>query len=74
MAMTFDEVRQIIENGTLGSEVIKEHREYPGFPYDYAYTSYDWVIESDEVATGKEQLLFILNELEDMYDPKEGTK
>lgn len=72
MAMTFDEVRQIIENGTLGSEVIKEHKEYPGFPYDYTYTSYNWVIESDGVATGKEQLLLILEELEARYDPKEG--
>lgn len=74
MAMTFDEVRQIIKNGTLGSEVIKEHREYPGFPYDYTYTSHNWVIESDGVATGKEQLLFILAELEAMYDPKEEMK
>ena len=72
MAITFYEVRQIIKNGTLGSEVIKEYREYrPGFLYNYTHTSHNWVIESDGVATGKEQLLFILEELEAMYDPEE---
>ena len=58
---TFDDVRQYIENGTVGHTVGSSKEE----PYRH-----DWLIEDDGVASGKEQLLFLLEELEASYVPK----
>lgn len=62
--MTFDDVRQYIENGTVG-HVVRDT--------DF-YNKEDWLIESDGVLSGKEQLLFLLNELEDTYGLKGVNK
>lgn len=58
---TFDDVRQYIENGTVGHTVGSSKEE----PHRH-----DWLIEDDGVASGKEQLLFLLGELEASYVPK----
>lgn len=63
MAMDFDEVRQIILGNTLGEEM------------DMSRYHNDFIVESDGVLTGREQLLFLLGELKEYYVPKvEMTK
>lgn len=58
MSMDFDEVRQIILGNTLGEDIdISRYHE-------------DFIIESDGLLTGREQLLFLLGELRDNYVPK----
>lgn len=58
MAMDFDEVRQIILGNTLGEDI------------DMSKYHNDFIIESDGVLTGREQLLFLLGELKEYYVPK----
>lgn len=61
---TFDDVRQYIENGTVGHAV-------PSNPEFYGT---DWLIESDGVLSGKGQLLYLLDELEATYGLKGVNK
>ena len=58
MSMDFDEVRQIILGNTLGEDM------------DMSRYHNDFIIESDGLLTGREQLLFLLGELRDNYVPK----
>ena len=62
MAMYFDEVRQIILGNTLGEEI------------DMSKYHNDFIVESDGVLTGREQLLFLLDELKEYYVPKVEMK
>lgn len=55
--MTFDEVTEIICGDTLGVDVSDE----PG--------KKDFIIKDDMVATGREALLFLINELRRTYAP-----
>lgn len=57
MAMDFDEVGQIILGNTLGEDM------------DMSRYHNDFIIESDGVLTGREQLLFLLGELKEYYMP-----
>ena len=57
MAMDFDEVQQIILGNTLGEEI------------DMSKYHNDFIVESDGVLTGREQLLFLLGELKEYYMP-----
>ena len=57
MSMDFDEVRQIILGNTLGEDI------------DMSRYHEDFIIESDGLLTGREQLLFLLGELRDNYLP-----
>lgn len=56
--MDFDEVQQIILGNTLGEDM------------DMSRYHNDFIVESDGVLTGREQLLFLLGELRDNYVPK----
>lgn len=63
MSMDFDEVQRIILGNTLGEDM------------DMSRYHNDFIVESDGVLTGREQLLFLLGELRDNYVPKvEMTK
>ena len=57
MAMDFDEVGRIILGNTLGEEI------------DMSRYHNDFIVESDGVLTGREQLLFLLGELNEYYVP-----
>lgn len=57
MAMDFDEVGRIILGNTLGEEI------------DMSRYHNDFIVESDGVLTGREQLLFLLGELKEYYLP-----
>lgn len=61
---TFNDVRQYIENGTVGHAVTVTYKD------ELLRRRHDWLIEDDGVASGKEQLLFLLEELEASYVPK----
>lgn len=61
---TFDDVRQYIENGTVGQAVTVTYKDV------LHRHRHDWLIEDDGVLSGEEQLLFLLNELEASYVPK----
>lgn len=61
---TFDDVRQYIENGTVGHAVTVTYKD------ELLRRRHDWLIEDDGVLSGEEQLLFLLNELEASYVPK----
>lgn len=56
--MDFDEVGRIILGNTLGEDI------------DMSRYHEDFIIESDGVLTGREQLLFLLGELRDNYLPR----
>lgn len=57
MSMDFDEVGRIILGNTLGEDI------------DMSRYHEDFIIESDGVLTGREQLLFLLGELRHNYLP-----
>lgn len=57
MAMKFDEIATIILGNTLGKDI------------DMSRYHNDFIIECDGVLTGREQLLFLLNELKEYYMP-----
>lgn len=57
MAITFDEVVEIIWGNTLGIDASDE----PG--------KKDFIIKDDMVATGREALTFLIRELKDTYAP-----
>lgn len=61
---TFDDVRQYIENGTVGQAVTVTYKD------ELIRHRHDWLIEDDGVLSGKGQLLFLLDELEASYVPK----
>lgn len=56
--MDFDEVRRIILGNTLGEDM------------DMSRYHNDFIVESDGVLTGREQLLLLLGELRDNYVPR----
>lgn len=62
MAMNFEEVKQVVLGNSLG----------------YDFTGGDdgkaFLIEDDGVLTGREQLMFLLNELVENYDDTKSTK
>lgn len=60
--MDFDEVQRIILGNTLGEDM------------DMSRYHNDFIVESDGVLTGREQLLFLLGELRDNYVPKVEMK
>ena len=64
MAMKFDEVKRIIDAGTLGKVVLESNGDKSKYrPKE------NLLITDDGLLTGPEQLFFILDELEDTYSP-----
>ena len=57
MPMNFDEVATITLGNTLGKDI------------DVSRYHHDFIIECDGVLTGREQILFLLNELKENYMP-----
>lgn len=62
MAMNFEEVKSIVLGNSLG--------------YDFVGgdDGKDFLIEDDGVLTGREQLMFLVNELVENYDDTKSTK